>query len=100
MLAAEPEELRGDAAENFRMYRVVDGPLSYEISPEMRSATIVVDALLGTGLRGAASGRMLELIHEINSGFPLAHTVAVDLPSGLPAIPERLSASLSAHTRP
>ncbi len=83
VLAAEPEELHGDAAENFRMYRVVDGPLSYEISPEMRSATIVVDALLGTGLRGAASGRILELIHEINSGFPLARTVAVDLPSGL-----------------
>jgi ADP-dependent NAD(P)H-hydrate dehydratase / NAD(P)H-hydrate epimerase len=83
VLAAQPEELRGDAAENFRMYRVVDGPLSYEILPEMRMATIVVDALLGTGLRGATSGHMLELIREINSGFPLARTVAVDLPSGL-----------------
>ena len=54
-----------------------------EISPAMREATIVVDALLGTGLKGSASGKMLELIREINAGFPRAKIVAVDTPSGL-----------------
>jgi NAD(P)H-hydrate epimerase len=56
-----------------------------EITPEMRLATIVIDALLGTGLEGSARGRPLELIHEINTGFPLAKVVAVDIPSGMPS---------------
>jgi NAD(P)H-hydrate epimerase len=43
----------------------------------------VVDALLGTGVSGPATGRMLEGIREINGGFPLAAVVAVDLPSGM-----------------
>jgi hydroxyethylthiazole kinase-like uncharacterized protein yjeF len=43
----------------------------------------VVDALLGTGLKGRAAGRMAELIHEINTGFPRAKVVALDIPSGL-----------------
>jgi NAD(P)H-hydrate epimerase len=54
-----------------------------EITAAMRDATILVDALLGTGLRGGARGRTLDLIREINSGFPLAKVVAVDIPSGM-----------------
>jgi hydroxyethylthiazole kinase-like uncharacterized protein yjeF len=53
------------------------------ITAEMRDATLVVDALLGTGLEGPARGRTLELIREINSGFPKAKVVAVDIPSGM-----------------
>jgi len=34
---------------------------------------------------GAATGRMLHGIREINHGFPLARVVAVDLPSGMPS---------------
>jgi len=45
--------------------------------------TIVVDALLGTGLNGPASGEMLAAIRRINNGFPDAEIVAVDIPSGL-----------------
>ena len=44
-----------------------------------------MDALLGTGISGPAAGRMLEGIREINSGFPLASVVAVDIPSGMPS---------------
>jgi NAD(P)H-hydrate epimerase len=83
VLAATPEELRGDAAENFRMLEACGCPVAQAISPEMRGATIVLDALLGTGLKGPATGRMLELIREINGGFPQAKVVAVDIPSGL-----------------
>src|SRR5262249_14402442 len=43
----------------------------------------VIDALLGTGVTGPASGRMLDGIREINGGFPLAKVVAVDMPSGM-----------------
>jgi NAD(P)H-hydrate epimerase len=56
---------------------------SREIEPRMRAATLVVDALLGTGLSGQARGRALELIREMNSGFPGAAVVSVDVPSGL-----------------
>jgi NAD(P)H-hydrate epimerase len=50
----------------------------------MRSADLVLDAVLGTGISGPAAGRALEAIREINSGFPLASVVAVDIPSGMP----------------
>ena len=48
---------KGDAAENFRMLAACGCPVAREITPEMRGATIVIDALLGTGLKGPASGR-------------------------------------------
>jgi NAD(P)H-hydrate epimerase len=54
-----------------------------DISPAMRAATIVVDALLGTGLTGPPREPYATLIREINSGFPAAAIVAVDVPSGL-----------------
>jgi NAD(P)H-hydrate epimerase len=83
VLAGEPEELKGEALENLRMLSACGCPIARGIAPEMRAATIVVDALLGTGLKGPVSGPMLEWIREVNSGFPLAKVVAVDIPSGL-----------------
>ncbi|MDQ6759586.1 MAG: NAD(P)H-hydrate dehydratase [Acidobacteriota bacterium] len=83
LLAASPEELKGDPAENYRMLLGAGLSTSSEITPEMRSATIVVDALLGTGFRGPARGQYAELIQEMNTGFPQASVVAVDIPSGL-----------------
>jgi len=83
VLLASPEELRGDAAANYRMLAVSGCPVVHEIPPGARYATLVVDALLGTGITGPASGRMLEAIREINRGFPLAKVVAVDIPSGM-----------------
>jgi NAD(P)H-hydrate epimerase len=56
-----------------------------EIPAEARLATIVVDALLGTGISGPAAGAMLDAIRDINHGFPLARVVAVDIPSGMPS---------------
>ena len=38
VLAGEPEGLRGDAAENFRMLRVCGCPVAMEITPGMREA--------------------------------------------------------------
>src|SRR5580692_3388556 len=51
--------------------------------PVDKDATIVVDALLGTGFRGAVEGRYAELIRSINEDFPKAKIVAVDIPSAL-----------------
>ncbi len=84
VLLAEPGELKGDAAVNLAMLVAAGGRVEHEIPVEARTATLVVDALLGTGVSGAATGRMLQGIREINQGFPLAAVVAVDMPSGMP----------------
>ena len=95
LLAAPPEEFRDDAATNWAMTHTHGVPFSRKIVAEMRSATLIVDALLGTGLRGPAEGRALELIREMNADFPLATIVSVDVPSGLHAGGESVRA---AHT--
>ncbi|HOK45785.1 MAG TPA: NAD(P)H-hydrate dehydratase [Bryobacteraceae bacterium] len=83
VLAGDPAELKGDALANYRMLEVCGCPVAREITPAMRDATLVIDALLGTGLRGPVTGPMLDWVREINSGFPLAKIVAVDIPSGV-----------------
>jgi hydroxyethylthiazole kinase-like uncharacterized protein yjeF len=83
VLAGDPGEMKGDAAANYRMLEAVGCPVTFEITPEMEAATLIVDALLGTGIHGAAEGRSLELIRAINGRFPLADVVSVDIPSGL-----------------
>ena len=85
VLFGAPEELQGDAAANYRMLQACGCPVLREIPMEARCANLVIDALLGTGVTGAATGRMLDGIREINSGFPLAKVVAVDIPSGMPS---------------
>lgn len=85
VLIAAPEDLKGDAAQNYRMLQVCGCPVWREIPAEARLATIVVDALLGTGINGPAAGAMRDAICEINRGFPLAKVVAVDIPSGMPS---------------
>ena len=83
LLAGDPGEMKGDAAANHRMLKAVGCPVVFEIKPPMETATLIVDALLGTGIHGPATGRTLELIHAVNHGFPLAEVVSVDIPSGL-----------------
>jgi NAD(P)H-hydrate epimerase len=79
---AGPNMLQGDALQNYQMLAAVGCPVSFEITPEMRTATLVVDAVLGTGFEGSARGRASELIDAINGSFPLADVIAVDVPSG------------------
>jgi ADP-dependent NAD(P)H-hydrate dehydratase / NAD(P)H-hydrate epimerase len=83
VLVAAPEELSGDAAANYRKFEASGGRVHREVTPAMRDATIVVDALLGTGLKGPASGAMLHAIRQINTEFRSGRVVAVDIPSGL-----------------
>src|SRR5580700_11095744 len=69
VLLAVPEGLKGDAAANYQMLEVCGCPVLAAIPPEARNATLLIDALLGTGIAGPASGPMLEGIREINQGF-------------------------------
>jgi len=48
-----------------------------------RDATIVVDALLGTGAREPLESRYVDLVRSINHDFGRAKVVAVDIPSGM-----------------
>jgi len=79
-LAVDPRELTGDAQRNYEMFVAVGGQFAYQ--PDA-TATLLIDALLGTGLRGPAFGPSLEWIRRMNTGFPSARIVAVDIPSGL-----------------
>jgi len=85
VLTVDPAELQGDAATNFRMLTACGCPFSCELAPEMEMATLVIDGLLGTGLKGPATGIALDRIRDINNRFPLAKVVAIDIPSGLPS---------------
>src|SRR5512133_4178903 len=46
VLLAAPEDLKGDAAANFRMLSVCGCPIQREVPPQARCATLVIDALL------------------------------------------------------
>jgi ADP-dependent NAD(P)H-hydrate dehydratase / NAD(P)H-hydrate epimerase len=83
ILAGNPAVMKGDAAANLAMLRAAGVQEYRDFGPEMRATTLVVDAVLGTGLKGTASGEALDAIREINQGFPFAKVVAVDIPSGL-----------------
>jgi len=86
VMSGDPNEMKGDAAANYRMLQAVGCPVTFEITPEIEDATLIVDALLGTGIHGGAEGRPLELIQTINNGFPLAEVLSIDVPSGWIAI--------------
>jgi len=83
LLAFEPAEFQGDALANYRMLVACGCSVVRELPREAHAATLVIDALLGTGLRGPATGRALDLIRLMNTGFPGARIVSVDIPSGL-----------------
>jgi len=83
VLTARPDELSGDAAANLKMLQACGVQEYADFGPEMRHATLIVDAVLGTGLDGPARGAALDAIREINSLGESAKVIAVDIPSGL-----------------
>jgi hydroxyethylthiazole kinase-like uncharacterized protein yjeF len=98
-LFATPQELRGDALKNFERWRDVGGAvLSIQNEndwekcwPKVGAAEVIIDALLGTGVRGPVTGLLARVIEDVNrlSGNATlprpGWIVAVDTPSGLPS---------------
>lgn len=79
----EPAELSGDAAANYKMMTAAG---AFRQDDSALQPTLVLDAVLGTGITGAAKGRALEGIRRVNAlGDQGATVVAVDIPSGLPS---------------
>ena len=91
-LLADPQDLRGDARANWERLAPSGPPETLpdanawkRVLPEIQAATIVVDALFGTGLAKPLEGFFAQVVRDINSAFPKARIVAVDLPSGVSA---------------
>jgi hydroxyethylthiazole kinase-like uncharacterized protein yjeF len=100
VLVGSPEQMKGEAAENYRTLVTCGCPVLREVPAETGGVTLIIDALLGTGLNGPATGETLAAIRRINNGFPGAKIVAVDIPSGLASdTGQRLGESVRAdHT--
>lgn len=83
-LVSEPSEFRGDAATNYKIASAFGLRLLPPDAPSRWGGEyILVDALLGTGIRGAVTGSYADIIESMNAcGVPI---VAVDVPSGLDA---------------
>src|SRR6516165_6794979 len=86
VMAGDADELTPDAKVNYERLREECRVMPARDIPsklrERREVTIVVDALLGTGAKGAPRGRILDLIRATRE-FPEAKIVAIDVPSGL-----------------
>jgi hydroxyethylthiazole kinase-like uncharacterized protein yjeF len=81
--ASPPEKLTGDALRNFKR---LSGPAPVDLAQgtdALGKASIVVDALLGTGFAGEPRGTVGEAIEAISSCA--APVVSVDVPSGVDA---------------
>ena len=89
LLWAEPAELTGDAAANFRILAKTDVPIEIfggshdaeRLSKLLDGAAWIVDSLLGTGARGEPRPPFDAVIEQLNAAA--APRLAVDLPSGL-----------------
>jgi NAD(P)H-hydrate epimerase len=85
-LLGNPDDLTGDA---LRMYKALPESARQariekkeELADALREYELIIDAILGTGVKGAVRGLFGEAIEAINeSGLPV---VAVDIPSGMP----------------
>jgi hydroxyethylthiazole kinase-like uncharacterized protein yjeF len=102
-LFAEIAAVRGDAAVNLQLWRAGGGELHAVTSKSewatareaLVEADLVVDALLGTGIKGPAEGLLASVIEDVNAwrekrparlGRARARFVnSVDMPSGLPS---------------
>jgi NAD(P)H-hydrate epimerase len=99
VLCADPESVSGDAAANLKRWRQALGDLQVASNESewqapraaLEGAGVIVDALLGTGLKGPVRGLLARVIDDVNaargtkrrSGERPPLVLAVDMPSGL-----------------
>jgi hydroxyethylthiazole kinase-like uncharacterized protein yjeF len=87
-LLCAPEDYKGDSAHN--LARIPDKVAVMQIGPDdditdireqLAEEDIVVDALLGTGIKGPVKPNYVKIINAINECA--GHVVSVDIPSGV-----------------
>ena len=98
-LFADPQTLRGDAAENFLRLkksgadiRIIHDAVAWPaMRSELAKSRVIADALLGTGLKGPVEGLLASVISDVNrisrdaTAIRPDAVIAVDTPSGLPS---------------
>src|SRR5271157_674533 len=74
LLFADPRKVQGDAAVNLErlaisaMPEVVESPEAWQrLKLSLKGTTLLVDALLGTGLTKPLGGLLLEVVREVNA---------------------------------
>jgi ADP-dependent NAD(P)H-hydrate dehydratase / NAD(P)H-hydrate epimerase len=86
-LLVEPEGITGDAKTNLNIVQKLPICLQVLVDPQeiasldISTAFLIVDGLLGTGLKREIGGRFAKVINDINTCS--APTVSLDIPSGL-----------------
>ena len=103
VLCGELSAVRGTAAVNLQLWREGGGDLHVVGSADewsavrqiLEEADLIVDALLGTGIKGPVEGLLASVIEDVNAwrekqqgqGRAARHrsVIAVDMPSGLPS---------------
>lgn len=91
VLTVDPDRVDGDAAVFLNVLRQMLAPCVVATANDgmqtarrrMAESSVIVDALLGTGTRGAPRGVIAELIEAANAAA--ATRIAIDVPSGLDA---------------
>ncbi len=88
LLLKSPEEFTGITAQNYRFCQLAGITMEElfeleqeELRDEVNRAAYLIDALLGTGITGAARGLAAEVIELVNRQS--SPVLAVDVPSGL-----------------
>ncbi len=90
-LLVPPEKIKGDANIHFNVYKNRQLPISYfngefelsKIKNDIEDAEIIVDAMMGTGIKGEVRPPFQRIINFVNENHEGKTIVAVDIPSGL-----------------
>ena len=93
VLLAEAESLQGDARRNCEILlqsgmapTIVPNQSDwFRIRAEFLTSSLIVDAILGTGLDRPLEGFYREVIVDLSRNFAAIPIVAVDVPSGMPS---------------
>ena len=81
LAAASPEQLRGDARQAYQDFRASEGDVKAFAEEHLGPGELIVDALLGTGLKGSVREDQANVIRAVNAAA--TPVFALDVPSGL-----------------
>jgi len=81
IFAGDMNAVKGDAAVNLAIIKKLGIPIEQDITPDIETYDLVVDAILGTGLVRNVEGSYKDMIETINRYAK--YVISVDMPSGV-----------------
>jgi hydroxyethylthiazole kinase-like uncharacterized protein yjeF len=81
LAAGAPEALRADARQAYQDFAASGGSVRAFASDQLGAGEVIVDALLGTGLKGRVRDTLVPVIRAVNAAR--RPVFALDIPSGL-----------------